>query len=124
VLDIVDQKSGAIVNKVSLSGHLNNIAVTKEGLVLAGGEAFEAGLIFRVPASSRFFEGAEGLAFLLRVFNSAVGVNPDRPLSELTDSHAPRFQVLKILPLTQDVLKAGTGGPSSRIQRDCLLSAL
>ena len=31
VLDIVDQKSGAIVNKVSLSGHPNNIAVRKMG---------------------------------------------------------------------------------------------
>src|SRR6202158_2292099 len=34
VLVIVDQKSGMIVNKVPLSGHPNNIAVTKDGLVL------------------------------------------------------------------------------------------
>ena len=31
VLDVVDQKSGKIINKVRLSGHPNNIAVTNDG---------------------------------------------------------------------------------------------
>src|SRR5437870_6867591 len=30
-LDVVDRKSGRIVKKVALSGHPNNIAVTKDG---------------------------------------------------------------------------------------------
>ena len=36
----------------------------------------------RVPASSRFFEGAEGLVFLLLIFNSIESVDSDQPLIE------------------------------------------
>ena len=45
---------------------------------IAGGTAFD------LPGgrSFVFFEGAEGLTFLLRFFNSPEGVNPDRALFE------------------------------------------
>jgi hypothetical protein len=39
--------------------------VTKISLLRAGGKAFEVGLIFRVAAPSRVFEGAERLIYFL-----------------------------------------------------------
>jgi len=45
------------------AAHTLYVSLDKADNVIEGGEAFEAGLKFRVAAPSRFFEGAERSAF-------------------------------------------------------------